>query len=438
MNEENNIARNKAYDKLPVHRPDTDLWDRIGTKLDEQSAGTYRKAIAGLPVHKAPAGIWESIEKRLAQRKYRLVLAWLGIATAASLAIFAIIKIPFGTIPETGDKSTTITKAHVNPDATGSRKNIPVEAKSSQVPVVAISETQQKATDVHQKSEDKLRLSSINAAPITRTSIAELAIHQAIKINYISPLRQISAAKQPVTPGNADLVVIHSNIDNLNPENNSLPVQNRSKVALALAYIPESMNNGYNSILFHQVGLTASLDRNNFRFNSSFGMAYNSESYDYTVKFSQHLDGMGNSNDTTGAVYESVSQFEGTEKHGFVSWDIGAGHKLFTTRKLTTWINAGAGMAVRINNASLRDATVDAMKNSYNATVNSIDIEAPGYNRMSMSLVSGIEFDYRLLKRFSLTLQPQARYYFQSIFKESGNTPDPFSLGFRTGMKFDL
>jgi hypothetical protein len=142
--------------------------------------------------------------------------------------------------------------------------------------------------------------------------------------------------------------------------------------------------------------------------------------------------------DSTNAAYESVSNFEGVERHGFVSWDIGAGHKLFSTKKFTTWINAGAGLDVRVNNASLRDATIETMSKNYNSTVNSIDIDDPIYNRMSMSLVSGIEFDYRIIKRLSLSMQPQIRYYLYPIFKNPESLPDPYSLGFRTGIKFDL
>jgi hypothetical protein len=440
MDDRNNISRNKAFDRLPVHRPDEDLWNHIQSVLNAGEADGYREAVSKLPVHKAPAALWNSIERQLGRRRNRLTLIWFGIATAASLVIFGILNLPKNdlTRPEINAPSVAKQKTDIFQGNNSNKESTLTTSKSKHVntsePIHDKANEASYPIPVLKQAFDKTALLN----PVLRTSLSSFKTSPAIFISYRPEIIEITYRR--MTPesisresGQQPVIVIN-NAQNPVPVAPAIP----RKLALALGYLPESLSNGYNSTLFHNVDLTASLDLKKYRFSSRLGMGYNAEHLDYTVKSTPNFDGMGNSADSTAGMMESVSQFEGTEKHGFISWDIGAGRKLLTTRKLTTWVNAGAGMAVRVNNASLRDVTVETLKSSYNATVNSIDIESPDYNRVNMSLITGIEFDYRLLKRLSLTLQPQARYYFLPIFTNAENSPDSFSLGFRTGMKFDL
>lgn len=439
MNHNTNISRNKVFDRLPVHHPDEESWKRISKKLDEGAADGYREALSALPVHKAPSGLWESIESQLSKRRYRLAMLWLGIATAASLAIFAVLNFPAGPGVQPGKPASPKPMAS-NESVTVSGEEL--SAAKSQTSNTSLFSTPESASEMSGNSFGNETRQQENILPVftattTRTNLPSPLPPRIVSIAYRPQLTLITSKEEfrnrsSNQPAALPLFTATNNLKEVPGE------KKPSKFSLALGYNPESIDNGYDPTVLHNVDLTASVDINNIRVKSSMGMAYNSEHLNYEVNSTQR-DNIHNGTYTdTVADYEMVSQFEGVERHGFASWDISAGYKLFAARKLTAWINAGAGLAVRINNASLRDATIEAMKNNYNATVNSINIDAPGFNRMNMSLVSGIEFDYYVLKRLSVTLQPQARYYLHPIFRDSGNSPDSFSLGFRTGMKFDL
>lgn len=439
MSHNNNISRNKVYDRLPVHRPDEDLWNRINSRLDEGAADSYRQALTELPVHKAPAGVWTGIEKHLSRTRLKLAMIWLGIATAASLAVFTVLNSPFTSIRQPRDISAPVASGN-HKNSSDSQKeavaeNITEPSANLSVTTVGSGLTSRTAGNV-----PVIELQSVTRtfSPANARQALITSTRQAlIEVAYKPGLTKITSKKRVPVSIPVEQIAQTSLAANSNGDKEPSQV-NRTKLALALAYTPESIDNGYNPTVIHNVGMTASIDLDNFRVRSSLGMAYNSEHLNYSVKATQHLDNYNNGSVSNVEELVTDSQFEGTERHGFVSWDIGGGRKLFATRNLTTWFNAGAGLAVRVNNASLRDATIETLKNSYNATVNSIDIEAPAFNRINMSLASGIEFDYRLLKRLSFTLQPQARYYIYPVFTSAGNSPNPFSLGLLTGMKFDL
>jgi hypothetical protein len=435
------ILRNKSYDKLPVHRPDEDLWDQINARLNEGKADNYHNALSELPAHKAPSGIWEGIEKHLSKRRYRLALIWLGLATAASIAIFTVLNSPLISTEKPGKTPSNVTSFNNETTLPEKNESQPLTGNSTNLNRILPANSALRNNETthtsgyvkHENSEAMIAAASVrsNLPKPSRTELATIIFKPQFTAISTGDRRNGRANTAPVVQPS---LVADNSLNNIPQE------KKVSRLSLALAYIPESINNGYNPAIFHNVDLTASVDLKNLRLRSSMGMTYNSEHYSYSVNASRNSDNMNNNPgyDSTNAAYESVSNFEGVERHGFVSWDIGAGHKLFSTKKFTTWINAGAGLDVRVNNASLRDATIETMSKNYNSTVNSIDIDDPIYNRMSMSLVSGIEFDYRIIKRLSLSMQPQIRYYLYPIFKNPESLPDPYSLGFRTGIKFDL
>jgi len=440
MNHNNNILRNKAYDKLPVHRPDNDLWEQISARLNKGTADNYREVLSEMPVHTAPSGIWENIERQLAKRRYRLALVWLGIATAASVAVFGILNFPFNPSRQpgnTGSPTLSQNKTGIHSDEVSASTVPATHAEQSSITVAANNNNRVSGNHSSGISQD---IKTLNFFKLVRLTLPERDRAELSLISYKPQLIVIHSPERSNVRTYPDPLMLPSFGSNYDPKAIQ-PERQAPRISLSLAYLPESIDNGYNPTVFHNVDLAASIDMKNMRFRSSMGMAYNSEHYDYTVKATHNTDNFHSNPVTDSSLYavgETLSNFEGVERHGFLSWDIGAGHKIFTTRKLTTWINAGAGLAIRINSANLRDETVETMLNSYNSTVNSIDIDDPLYNRMNMSLVSGIEFDYRLLKRLSLTVQPQVRYYLHPIFKDSETSPDSYSLGFRTGMKFDL
>nr|NQU89685.1 hypothetical protein [Bacteroidota bacterium] len=57
---------NALFDKLPVHKPDAGLWERINKELGPASVQVSEKNLSGkLPVHKPELSVWNAIEKSL-------------------------------------------------------------------------------------------------------------------------------------------------------------------------------------------------------------------------------------------------------------------------------------------------------------------------------------------------------------------------------------
>lgn len=442
MKETRNISQNKAYDRLPVHRPDDDLWDQIGHKLDSGETAAYRDALSKLPVHKVPSGLWDSIEGHISGRRRRRALLWLGMAAAASLALFTVLRLPEIRPNHSGKAVSPISEnipGVINPAdkaVNGNRQARQVQGSSFPAITGHPYIRQHEMLSTSGPANDGVSCQMPGLA--TRASLASFAPPSEIKVYYHPGLVAISE-KRRMADANRITLSPFPVADDLPPNRNQTPESAPKQWTLALGYLPEALDNGYNPALFHNVDLTASLDMKKYRLSSSLGMAYISERLNYDVTVTMVDNHSANTyGDTANTVCKTISGFEGTESHEFISWDIGGGRKLFTAGKLTTWLNAGAGFAVRLDNTSLRNETVQMLETNYTSDIKSIEMEVPDYNRLNMSLATGIQFDYRLLKRISITLQPQAKYYFRPIFSNSGTSPDSFSLGFHTGMKFDF
>jgi hypothetical protein len=52
--------------------------------------------------------------------------------------------------------------------------------------------------------------------------------------------------------------------------------------------------------------------------------------------------------------------------------------------------------------------------------------------------MAGLDFNYKLMKRLSFSFAPVSRLYLKPVLVKNGLPTDSFSLGFRTGMKYDF
>lgn len=57
---------------------------------------------------------------------------------------------------------------------------------------------------------------------------------------------------------------------------------------------------------------------------------------------------------------------------------------------------------------------------------------------LNWQLMGGINFSYRLYKQWSLSLEPEFRYYFNSVYEKSGYSPKPWSVGIRTAIIYEF
>ncbi len=208
-------------------------------------------------------------------------------------------------------------------------------------------------------------------------------------------------------------------------------------------YLPENVNNGTDNSLFHNVDITASYNKEKVRFNTSVGMAYNEEQLvfemNYDINTPVTAPGPGGQLDTVGySVAKMESQYQGTEKHQYFTYQLGIGRRLFSYGKFSTWFNAGAGFGLRLNNPDLVSATEKSIKNRYNAQITSVNAEQPVYNNVNVNFVTGIDFNYKILNRLSISFTPVSRWYFKPVLTMENQATDELTLGFKTGMKFDF
>jgi hypothetical protein len=213
--------------------------------------------------------------------------------------------------------------------------------------------------------------------------------------------------------------------------------------ALAMGYLPENINNGTDNSLFHNVDLTASYNKEKVRYNTSVGMAYNEEE----LKFDMNYDvnsyvtavGPGGHLDTLSKnVANMESQYMGTEKHKYVTYNLGMGRRLFNAGKFSTWISFGAGFGVKLNEPDLITSTANSVKNQYNANIVSVSSSKPVYNDVNVNFMTGIDFNYKVFSRLSISFAPVSRWYFKPVLSKNNQATDELTLGFRTGMKFDF
>jgi hypothetical protein len=210
-----------------------------------------------------------------------------------------------------------------------------------------------------------------------------------------------------------------------------------------MGYLPENINNGTDNSVFYNVDLTAMYNKEKVRFNTSIGMAYNQEeleiSMNYDVKSPVTAMGPGGKIDTISYNTASLeSEYVGSEKHQYFTYNLGLGRRLFSKGKFSTWINAGAGFGVRLNNPDLVSTTENSIKNQYNASITSVSSSKPVYNDVNVNFVTGIDFNYEVLNRLSIYFTPTSRWYFKPVLSINNQPTDELTLGFKTGVKFDF
>jgi hypothetical protein len=172
-------------------------------------------------------------------------------------------------------------------------------------------------------------------------------------------------------------------------------------------------------------------------------MAYNEEQLNFDMNYDVNSPvtaiGPGGQMDTLGYNVSTVeSQYQGTEKHQYFTYNLGIGRRLFSTGKFSTWLNAGTGIGFRLNDPDLITSTEKSIKVQYNATITSVATPHPVYNDVYVNFVTAIDFNYRILNKLSFTFTPTSRWYFKPVLTKNNQATDEMTVGFRTGLKFDF
>lgn len=460
MDETKKPVNNKFSEQLPTHAPDPGSWQRLSSRLDILDAESgFREKLTNLPVHSPNAGTWNTILFRLNRAAYIKTGARIALSAAAGLLLFFTISRVIDTnkintpVPALASKeqpevitapqiqnitpqSAQIQNQNQHINTVSNRTNTTPSAVAVSAPLETKSEFLPSENEITinqdiaiMEIDTAYSLSKEIALQETMLAVEEIAIEEENSPVSILQKQNVNAA---ITPP----VKYYTPKD---PQDN----KNTNNFALGMYYLPENIDNGDGTSLFHNVNVTASYNKEKVRYNTSLGMAYNEEQlvFDMNYNINTPVMGVGTDGqlDTLGyRVDKMESQYEGTEKHQYFTYNLGLGRKLFSAGKFSTWISAGAGFGIRLNDPDIISSTEKSIKGQYNAQITSVQASKPEYNDVYVNFATGVDFNYQFLKRLSLTFTPTSLWYFKPVLTKDNQPTDELTLGFKTGMKFDF
>jgi hypothetical protein len=492
MDENKNHINKRLSEQLPSHSPDAGTWQRLSSELDAINAeAVYQEKLQGLPVHSPDQGTWNVISGRLTRIAYYKTGVRIALSVAAGLLLFFTVSRVSETyqtknrnnIPQLANQeqfanpSAAIIPA--NPAKKQASETLKITGKTGIEPagIKIVSNSTAIHEDVKAKTDSESSLPDNNIIENTVGNQGLLPVEAESATTALNSGNVVSNGI-PVQPGNNTEPVAQSNTIQIEPsltedaiktdlETKSilfqkepytttastsikqysppvpLPSGNRNHVALDMNYLPENIYNGTDNSLFHNVDLTASYNKEKVRFNTSLGMAYNEEQLEFDMSYDINTPvtamGPGGKVDTLSYnVANMESEYMGTEKHKYVTYNLGFGRRIFSSGKFSTWFNAGAGFGVQLSNPDLILATTNSVKNQYNAQVVSVKSSTPVYNDVNVNFVTAIDFNYRIISKLSITFTPTSRWYFKPVLSLNNQATDELTLGFRTGLKFEF
>ncbi len=454
MIKKRNILGNRLSENLPVHKPDQGLWDRISTELDAvQAREIYEEKLANLPVHKAGEASWAAILSRLQRSGMLRKTAYTLLAAAASLLLlFSIFRNPelkhvinnkAASSPATIKPAIPAESAAIAIIPGGSHSSVASLMPSSEIsPTAQAIENPEKYREDQQANGSKENDPPLAYLPLQNTPRRDLNLLKARTDFRPSPAR-IRDHSVPGSPSYARVIRLQPVPKTYSPEPYNPNQKTGTGFTLAANYLPESFNNGNGTSLFHNFGLQASLGNDKIRIQSGIGMAYTSEHRVYDVNYTQFIPITGtkpgtNIDTTEIKAFDRASELEGTERHQYLTYDLGVGKKLFSIGKMTTWVNTGAGLAVKLDHTSLRETTIKTITTNTNSTVNTIDLQIPTYNGVNINIMAGLDFSYQLMSHLNISFAPTSRIYVKPVLETNGASTDSFTLGFRSGIRYDF
>lgn len=429
---------NKFQERLPKHQPDSDLWQHIENKLDALDADTLlTQKLNELPVHTPDPGMWRRITSRLDSMQYaRSVVRWTSAAAAALILLFVLTR--------TGSFDESVNKAPETAATTAESKSIASIENTTITRKPAISDVKGKNKTTRHKllTSGMQQLASVEQEPAFAYLLNDI-IDESLNIIPDSDW----PADQAYEPA------IAADINHAGTGGDALPryytpkereiLSGNQNFALAMNYLPENIGNGNGNSLFHNIDLSAAYSSEKFRVNTSIGLAYNQEHYSYEMNYDElrpvtAVGPTGNLDTVMYTVNNVETDYSGVLDHRYLTYNLGIGRKLFSAGRISSWINATAGFAYKIDNTTSHESTANTLKIKYNAIVRDVSETQSAYNRSNISLATGIDFNYKIIERLSLTFAPTSRWYFKPVFSQNNKAADEFTMGFRTGLKLDF
>ena len=456
---------------LPVHTSPEGMWERIENRMDNNLANErFQARLAGLPEHEPPFSLWARIEQGLARRRVvRLGLIASGIA-ATLLIAFALngVLLPEPTKNHTVRSLAKGPTEHLSPEINNGAPNrtgtfaIPDQKKQK------IATT----PEMHPASAD-LIVRKQSASTIYYNDIPQdISIPQ----DYPKPegisIAMLPLKMKPATLRNGEKAPLSPNITTTNPgknipkndtllawilarnsKDNSPPPPSHATtreskgVSIGFNYLPEPMSKSdYASSAYQTFALMAQYQMPSVDLRMGLGISYQSASMEYKTEYLSLSNSNGYGNDTIiingstvigSVVNAGAVDILGNERASFLYYTIGAGKRIYSNKRISTTLRGGAGFSLLLTNQhKISGPVYDALKSQSNTYFRNTESNIPVINQTHFDLVTGFDFNYRLYKKWSLSIEPTLKYYFNPIY--NGNNSKPFSTGLRTGILFKL
>ncbi len=458
---------NKLFQNLPTHSPSSDVWKGIEKKLDQiQLDKTIQEAKKNLPVHSPDQSVWIAISTRLARiRSVKRIRTYSAISLAAAsiaLLIIAFSWLNNNNVSTINESENVIVQTQPKPGITDQNVvqepiksadyNKPSENETA-VPVVTpnqqsiahnITTTNNLADKVINTNiaifldlttpedeilsgilnvENELLSSASNAQNIDAPPFAN-------KYNYATPQIFEEPTKHYYT---------FDDLDNTSRKSNNF--------ALAVNYLPENVYNGISNSMFHNVGLTAGFEKEKVRFFANVGMSFNSEKYEMAVNYETYKPMLGHitpgseNPDTLGfRVTSHNSNMYVNANYNYFTTGFGVGRKILSVGNFSTWISSAAGFGFMTSQPDINKISEQSVQNMpYFNQINETEVEAPNYNNFYVDMLLGLDLNYKIIDKLSITLAPVGRWFFKPIFVSKDNQPtDELTLGIKTGIRYNF
>lgn len=454
MQENGNSKNNNLAGRLPVHQPDDSLWNSIENQLKaDEKERAYFAALQKLPVHTPDKSLWFAIERRLGGAVYRRAIVWTTGIAASLLLMFGIFNSLNNSNPVQKEISQNNIKTSVDQtDATlFSANNSESGQKNNVLPVHSAG---QKSVKHHQPVTLTVNKSAEILAEVPSEIISQVNDQQIApdESDYATAVEDIIPVTGITNADNTAPILLNGENTVVNPDYTKYPIYPEPPVdkpsvksfSLGMNYMPEQVSANAGVAMINNIDLGAIYSGDKYRVQSSIGVSYNKAEFTYDLAYNQVVEIPvqlpGQRPDTMEIVTSnSFSNLTDIEKHQYLTYTLGAGRKLISKGKISAWLNAGAGIAVKLDKSNTYDETVTKIQHQEtHGNIEDISTNLPSFNSYYLNLNSGIDINYQLFKRLSLSFAPITRYYIRPLLQSDNESSDKFSLGFTSGLKFKL
>ena len=451
-------GENTWLKNLPVHTPPEDMWEGIENRLDNGIASEhFRAQLAGLPVHEPPYGLWASIEKGIASRRVKQ-LGLIASGIAATLLLAFILKGVLLTEPMRTESVGSLAKAQKETRSPEIKTSLQAQTVVVSVPAIkkidkrnempfvkaAIYDNEHLLSSAH--NHNKYRVISIlsdsSGPEKSDYSIVSLKMKSSeisgTAIDIIPPA--ITATFQGKDIQKKDTIstwLLASNpIDDYPPPPNTAVTNNRKGISIGFNWLPEPTEKSvYGSSTYQTFALMAQYQLPSVELRTGLGISYQSAPMGYKTDYSFLDHTFGSGKDTI--LNAGSIDITGKERSSFLYYSIGAGKQIYSNKRISTSLRVGAGFSLLLANKNeLSGPVYNTIRKQSNTSLNNTESNIPDINQTRFDLVTGFDFNYRLIKRWSLSIEPTLKYYFNPVY--SGSAARSFSTGLRTGILFKL